>query len=156
MHGLDVSITDEGWRHGSGLETFLGHQDSFRKGTVLRRSAAKPPRCDVRRAVPAGVHAGVPVAVPRISEQVGRGGGVGGPRSLKSAVAPGGHRLGSKFGVIDELVGLGVLGKAALPPPADESIAIGKELNTAEQNPVPVFRMAVSFDNLAGHCVKVE
>ena len=156
MHGLDVSITDEGRRHSSGLKPVLGHQDRFRKGTLLRRSAPKPPGCDVRRAIPAGVHAGVPVAVPRISEQIGRGGRVGGPRSLEGAVAPGRERLGGKFGVEDELVVLGVLGKAALAPPADESIAIGEELNTAEQNPVPVFRMAVSFDNLSGHCVKVE
>ena len=156
MHGLDVSITDEGRRYGSGLEPVLGHHDRFRKGTFLRRAAAKPPRSDVRRAVSAGVHGSVPVAVPRISEQIGCGGGTGGPRSLEGALAPGGHCLGGKFGVEYELVGLGVLREAALAPPADESVAVGEKLNTAEQDPVLVFRMAVSFDHLSGHCVKVE
>lgn len=156
MHGLDVSIADEGRRHGHGLEPVLGHLDRYRKVTFRRRAAAKPPRSDVRRTVPAGVHAGVPVAVPRISEQIGCGGGAGRPRSLEGAVAPCGPRLGGKFGVEYELVGLGVLGEAALAPPADESVAVGEKLKTAEHDPILILRMAVSFDYLSSHCVKVE
>ena len=156
MHRLDVGITDKGRRHGSGLEPVFGHDDRFRRGTFLRRAAVEPPPSDVRRAVPAGVHARVPVAVPRIREEIGCGGGAGGPRSLEGAVAPGGDRLGGEFGVEYELVTLGVLGEAALAAPADESVAVGEELDAAEQDAVLVFRMAVSFDYLSGHCVQVE
>ena len=88
------------------------------------------------------------MAVPGISIQIWLSTWSCRPRSPERTVAPRWHRLVSNFGVKYELIILSVLRKATLSSPADESVAIRKKLNAAEESRVHALWLSVSFDDL--------